>query len=124
MNADHLLMRAARAIADKKGEGLVAVDLTEASIPTSYFLIAEADNPVHAKAIVSGLRDALPERPLRSEGLTERRWIVLDYGDVVVHVFDREARGFYDIESLWADHLMPLPDLSTSPAAASDGAPG
>ncbi len=109
MNADHLLLRAARVIVEKKGESLVAIDLSEVSIPTSYFLIAEADNPVHAKAVISALREGLPERPLHTEGLSERRWIVLDYGDVVIHVFDREARGFYDIESLWADHLLPLP---------------
>ena len=123
MNADHLLMRAARVIAEKKGESIVAIDLSDVSIPTSYFLVAEADNPVHAKAIVSGLRESLPERPLHTEGLTERRWIVLDYGDVVVHVFDREARGFYDIESLWADHLMPLPSLVETPPETRGAGP-
>jgi ribosome-associated protein len=108
MTEQSLLRRAARVIEERKGERLVAIDLSDVSIPTSYFLIAEADNPVHAKAIVSALRESLPERPLHAEGLSERRWIVLDYGDVVVHIFDRDARGFYDIESLWADHLMPL----------------
>ncbi len=102
-----LLQRAVKIIEDKKGEGIVAIDLTDVSIPTSYFLIAEADNPVHAKALVSALREALPERPFHTEGLAERRWVVLDYGDVVIHIFDHEARGFYDIESLWADHLVP-----------------
>jgi len=108
MTEQSLLQRAAQIIEEKKGEGIVAIDLSDVSIPTSYFLIAEADNPVHAKAIVSALREALPERPYHTEGLSERRWVVLDYGDVVIHIFDREARGFYDIESLWADHLMPL----------------
>lgn len=103
-----LLQRAARIIEDKKGEGVVAIDLTDVSIPTSYFLIAEADNPVHAKALVTALREALPERPYHTEGLSERRWVILDYGDVVIHIFERAARSFYDIESLWADHLMPL----------------
>jgi len=103
-----LLRRAAKIIEDKKGEGIVAIDLTEVSIPTSYFLIAEADNPVHAKALIGALREGLPERPYHTEGLTQRRWVILDYGDVVIHVFERVARGFYDIESLWADHLMPL----------------
>jgi ribosome-associated protein len=110
MNELSLLRRAAQVIEDKKGEGIVAIDLTDVSIPTSYFLIAEADNPVHAKALVSALREALPERPFHTEGLNERRWIVLDYGDVVVHIFEREARGFYDIESLWSDHLMAIGD--------------
>jgi ribosome-associated protein len=106
MNEQSLLRRAAKIIEEKKGEGIVAIDLTDVSIPTSYFLIAGADNPVHAKALVSSLRETLPERPFHTEGLSERRWIVLDYGDVVIHIFDREARGFYDIESLWSDHLV------------------
>jgi ribosome-associated protein len=106
MNEQSLLRRAAKIIEEKKGEGIVAIDLSDVSIPTSYFLIAQADNPVHAKALVSSLREALSERPLHTEGLSERRWIVLDYGDVVIHIFDREARAFYDIESLWSDHLV------------------
>lgn len=118
MNGRPLLLRAAEIIGDKKGEGIVAIDLSEVSIPTSYFLIAEADNPVHAKAIVSALRETLPERPYHTEGLTERRWVVLDYGDVVIHIFDREARGFYDIESLWADHIV---SLAAEPPAADAG---
>jgi ribosome-associated protein len=117
MSEQSLLQRAARIIQDKKGEGIVAIDLRDVSIPTSYFLIAEADNPVHAKALVSALRASLPERPFHAEGLTERRWVVLDYGDVVIHIFDRQARSFYDVESLWADHVVPserLGDLGGS----------
>jgi ribosome-associated protein len=111
MKEETLLQRAVRTIEDKKGEGIVAIDLRDVSIPTSYFLIAEADNPVHAKALISALRESLPERPYRTEGLSERRWAVLDYGDVVIHIFDREARSFYDIESLWADHIVPKEQL-------------
>jgi ribosome-associated protein len=116
-----LLQRAAQIIEDKKGEGVVAIDLTDVSIPTSYFLIAEADNPVHAKALVTALRESLPERPYRTEGLSERRWVILDYGDVVIHIFEREARSFYDIESLWADHLMPLPARAEAPRSDGGG---
>jgi ribosome-associated protein len=108
MSEVSLLHRAAHVLEEKKGEGIVAIDLRDVSIPTSYFLIVEADNPVHAKALVTALREALPERPAHTEGLNERRWIILDYGDVVIHVFEREARSFYDIDSLWADHIVPL----------------
>ncbi len=118
MSEQSLLRRAAKIIEEKKGEKIVAIDLSDVSIPTSYFLIAEADNPVHAKALVSALREFLPERPYHAEGLSERRWVVLDYGDVVIHIFNREARVFYDIESLWADHLMPLDGPSPSESAA------
>jgi ribosome-associated protein len=112
MTQQEWIRRAAEIIEEKKGEGIVVVDLGDVSIPTSYFLIAEADNPVHAKALVSALREGLPEHPLHSEGLSERRWVVLDYGDVVIHIFDREARAFYDIDSLWADHIVDRKTLS------------
>jgi len=87
----------------------VVIDLADVSIPTSYFIVAGADNPVHAKALLNALRQGLPVKPSHSEGVAERKWIVLDYGDIVVHIFDKVAREFYDIESLWADHIVDLP---------------
>lgn len=97
----------------RKAENIVLVDLNEVAIPTSYFLIAETDNPAHAKALVNALREGLPIKPNHSEGFGERRWIVLDYGDFVVHIFEKTAREFYDIESLWADHIVELSALPT-----------
>jgi len=111
MTDRELVQQAADILAEKKGEEIVIVDLADVSMPASYFIIAEADNPVHAKALVNALREQLPENPLHSEGLAERKWIVLDYGDVVVHIFDREARAFYDLDSLWADHIVALSAL-------------
>jgi len=104
-----LVTRIAELLHDKKGEDLALIDLREISIPTGFFVLATADNSVHVKALVNALREGLPMKPNQGEGLTERRWVVLDYGDVVVHLFRREAREFYDIEALWADHLMELP---------------
>ncbi|MGB2982980.1 MAG: ribosome silencing factor [Candidatus Bipolaricaulia bacterium] len=101
-----LVRRAIDVLESRKAENIVVVDLNDVPIPTSYFIIAETDNPAHAKALVNALRDGMPFKPNHSEGFVERKWIVLDYGDFVVHVFDKEAREFYDIESLWADHLV------------------
>lgn len=112
MTDRELVRQAADVLAEKKGEEIVIVDLADVSMPASYFVLAEADNPVHAKALVNALREQLPENPLHSEGLAERKWIVLDYGDVVVHIFDREARAFYDLDSLWADHIVSLSALA------------
>lgn len=103
---------------DRKAEEISVIDLRDVSIPTGFFVIASADNPVHAKALVNALRVGLPSKPDHGEGLTERRWIVLDYGDVVVHLFQREAREFYDIESLWSDHLVPMDHVRPSGAAS------
>ena len=108
-----LVREAIRLIEDRKGEDVVVIDLSSVSIPTSYFVIVGVDNPVHAKALINGLRAGLPVKPSRSEGVSERRWVVLDYGDIVVHILERDAREFYDIESLWADHLVDL-DAVTS----------
>jgi ribosome-associated protein len=101
-----LVRQAVTVLEERKAENIVVIDLNDVAIPTSYFVVAEADNPAHAKALVSALRKGMPHKPDHSEGFVERRWIVLDYGDFVVHVFEKEARQFYDIESLWADHVI------------------
>ena len=103
-----LLRTAVSLIEEKKGEDPVAIDLREISIPTSYFLITSGENPVHVKAIVSNLMEKFPRKAINREGLSERRWVVLDYGEIVIHVFLREAREFYDLESLWADRIIEL----------------
>jgi len=101
-----LLERASQLIEDKKGYRLVVLDLRETSIPTSYFLIAEGENPIHVRAIAEELLAKMPLEPLHIEGLTEGRWVLLDYGDFVVHLFEREARTFYDLEGLWSDRIV------------------
>ena len=108
-----LVREAVRLIEDRKGEDVVIIDLSDVSIPTSYFVVVGADNPTHAKALITGLREGLPVKPSRSEGISERKWVVLDYGDIVVHILEKSAREFYDIESLWADHLVDLDDVTS-----------
>ena len=110
-----LVRRAASILEERKGENVVVIDLGDVSVPTGYFVIVGTDNPVHAKSLVNALREGLDVKPMHSEGQGERRWIVLDYGDFVVHILDRDAREFYDIESLWSDHVI---SLGASPAAA------
>ncbi len=106
--------KAIEIIEDKKGENIVIVDLAEVSIPTSYFVIAEADNAAHMKAIASEFMKSFPLPSHHREGWSERRWVVMDYGDIVVHLFQKDAREFYDIESLWADHIVELESLTTA----------
>jgi ribosome-associated protein len=106
MDEETLLHAAIDLIAEKEGQRTVVIDLREVSIPTGYFVITAADNPVQIKAIVSNLRKKFPQKALHREGVAERRWVVLDYGEIVVHVFSSEARDFYDIESLWADRII------------------
>ena len=108
-----LALRIVGLLEERKGERIVVIDMREVSIPTGFFVVATADNPVHVKALINALREGLPMKPTHGEGITERRWVVLDYGHVVVHLFQREARDFYDIESLWADHLIAPSELAS-----------
>ncbi|HAZ27553.1 TPA: ribosome silencing factor [Candidatus Acetothermia bacterium] len=96
-----LLDRAAALIAEKKGGRLIVVDLGDSSIPTSYFLIATGENPVHVKALAAELLSRMPLSPRHTEGMKEGRWALLDYGDFVVHLLQDEMRAFYDLEGLW-----------------------
>jgi len=106
-----MVRKAIEIIEDRKGENIVVIDLSDVSIPTSYFVIGEADNSVHMKAIASHFMKSFPIKAQHREGLSERRWVVMDYGDMIVHIFHKDARAFYDIESLWADHIVPIDSL-------------
>ena len=119
MNEEMKLVRKAIDILeDRKGENIVVIDLSDVSIPTSYFVIGEADNSVHMKAIASHFMKSFPVKARGREGLSERRWVVMDYGDIIVHIFHKDARAFYDIESLWADHIVSPDVLSGSDTSA------
>ncbi|HAF70908.1 MAG: Ribosomal silencing factor RsfS [Acetothermia bacterium 64_32] len=109
-----LVERAVHLIEEKKGGRPVLLDLRETSIPTSYFLVAEGDNPVHVRAIAEELLEKLPLEPLHVEGLGQGRWVLLDYGDFVVHLFERQARDFYDLEGLWPDRVLNWEDRPLS----------
>jgi ribosome-associated protein len=112
-----LVRKAIEIIEDRKGENVVVIDLSDVSIPTSYFVIGEADNSVHMKAIASHFMKSFPIKARHREGLSERRWVVMDYGDMIVHIFHKDARAFYDIESLWADHIVTVDSLLADDSA-------
>lgn len=103
-------IRAARvagiAISDKKGEDVQLLDLSQLLVVTDVFLIASGTSTRHVKTLVSDAEDALREidrNPIRREGTDHGKWVLLDYGDLIIHVFDRETREYYDLERLWAD---------------------
>ncbi len=94
-------------VADKKGENIVLMDLHDVSLITDYFVIGSATNERQLNAITEHIRDELKKRvqlyPWRTEGRGEDGWILMDYGDVVVHLFSPEVRSYYDLEGLWRD---------------------
>ncbi|MCS0499168.1 ribosome silencing factor [Protaetiibacter mangrovi] len=121
--SDHAreLVRVAALAADaKKAEDLVALDVSGPLPLTDAFLLASGDNERNVLAIAGAVEDALLEigaKPIRREGRSEGRWVLLDFGDLVVHVFHQEDRLFYSLERLWKDApVIPL-DLS-APATA------
>ncbi|ROZ64623.1 ribosome silencing factor [Kocuria soli] len=113
------LRTAARAADEKQAENIVALDVSEALGIVDSFLVASGSNERLVSAIVDAIEDALIAehdlRPLRREGKGEGRWVLLDYGDVVVHVQHDEDRAFYALERLWSE--SPVVDLGLSSAA-------
>ncbi len=104
MRIDPAVETAARAALDKKAEDVVALDLRPAASFTDYFLLASGVNQKQilaiADAVVEKLR-AEGRRPDHVEGYPRQEWILLDYGTLVIHIFTRRMRSFYDLERLW-----------------------
>jgi ribosome-associated protein len=97
---------AARAAAAKQGTGLVILDVRDLIVITDYFVIATGTSDRQTRTIVEEVERSLRAegtRPVRREGVTEGRWVLLDYVDVVVHVFAEEEREYYGLERLWRD---------------------
>ena len=110
-----LVRSAARAADQKKAENVVAFDVSESLAITDVFMVTSASNERLVSAVVDAVEEALIEqhdrRPLRREGKGEGRWVLLDYGDCVAHVFTQESREYYALEQLWSDaELTPYED--------------
>ena len=107
-----LVRTAAQAASDKLAENIIAFDVSEQLVITDAFLLASAPNDRQVKAIVDEIEDKLREvgaKPIRREGQREGRWVLLDYGEIVVHVQHEEERMFYALERLWSDcPVIPL----------------
>ena len=110
---------AAQAASDKLATDIVAIDVSGQLVITDVFVICSAANERQVKAIVDAVEESLHARgvkPIRREGMKDSHWVLLDYGDVVVHVQHREDRIHYAIERLWKD--CPSIDL---PASVTSG---
>ena len=104
--AVELTVAAARAASDLKAQEIIALDVSERLVLTDVFLIASATNERQVSAIVDGIEETLHQRgvkAIRREGVREARWVLLDFGDVVVHVQHADDRVYYALERLWAD---------------------
>jgi ribosome-associated protein len=111
-HAVSLVHTAARAASDKLAQHIMAFDVSDQLVITDAFVLASATNDRQVKAIVDEIEEKLRdmgEKPIRREGERDGRWVLIDYGDVVVHVQHEEERQFYALERLWRD--CPVIDL-------------
>ncbi|WP_066039017.1 ribosome silencing factor [Herbiconiux solani] len=110
---------AAQAADSKQAENLVALDVSGPLPLTDVFLLASGRNERNVIAISEEIQDKMAEagaKAIRREGLSDGRWILLDFGDIVVHVFHEEDRMYYSLERLWKD--CPVVPLAVTPADA------
>ena len=119
---------AAKAAADKIAHDIVALDVSERRALADVFLIASAPSERQVNAIVDGIEEELAKqdlRPVRREGRSGGRWVLLDYSDIVIHVQHEEDRVFYALERLWKDcpavDLQLAEDVPAQAGAVSDG---
>jgi ribosome-associated protein len=119
-SAKELALVAARAADDKQGLDIAILDVSSVLAITEVFVITSASNSRQVKTIASEVtdkvRETLGRSPLHSEGAGEQQWVLLDYGDVVVHVFADEARRFYEIERLYLD----MPKIAFGPVVSKE----
>ena len=118
MNETEILVkRIAEGIQERKGRNIVVADLTDTdNTVCKYFVICEGNTPTQVAAIADSISDYVRiltgAKPTAIEGLRNARWVAMDYGDVLVHIFVPEDRTFYNLENLWADaHLDMIPNL-------------
>ena len=97
---------ACKAIDDKKGQDIKVIDIHNVSVIADYFVIASGTNSNQVQAIVDNVEEQLGRAGFEAkqiEGNRNSSWILMDYGDVIVHIFDEENRLFYDLERIWRD---------------------
>jgi ribosome-associated protein len=122
--ATALAIAAAEAASDKLAEDILAIDVSEKIVITDVFVMCSAANERQVKSVVDGVEErlhGLGAKPLRREGEAEGRWVLLDFGDIVIHVQLAEERIHYAIERLWKDcPLITLPDAVHQGRRAGD----
>lgn len=114
MSAYDVLSLAVQAADDKKAEDIVALNMKGISLMADYFLICHGNNEKQVQAIAREIKEKAEENGMnikRMEGFDEAKWVLVDLGDVIAHVFHREERSYYNLEKLWGD--APLEDLNS-----------
>ncbi len=107
MNTDNTALKTiVEALEDKKSEDIQLIDISGVSTIADYFVITNGTNVSQIQALADNVEEKLSIagiRPRSVEGYNTANWILMDYNDILVHIFDRESRGFYDLERMWRD---------------------
>ena len=106
MDSREMARIAVKALKDKKGEDIRIIDISKVSVLADYFIIANGTNSNQVLAMVDNVEEQLHKAgydPKQVEGYRQGNWVLLDYIDIIVHVFDKENRLFYDLERIWRD---------------------
>ena len=88
---------------EKKAQNLILLDLRGLSYLSDYFIVCNGTSEPQVKAIVDNIRKGTSFKPKHLEGYENKKWVLLDYFDIIVHVFDEQGRNYYAIENIWAD---------------------
>ena len=106
VHSDELVQVTVAAAEDKKAQRIVALNLKDISLVADYFVICHGNSDTQVQAITTEIRKQAEQRGVRVrgiEGMDSARWVLIDLGDVIVHVFHRDERDYYNIERLWSD---------------------
>jgi ribosome-associated protein len=114
----NLAITAAEAADDRKGGNILLLNVSEVSYLADYFVVVTGFSSVQVKAIARSIEDKLLEQwqrsPLQVEGVNEGTWVLMDYGDLIVHIFMPKEREFYNLEAFWS-HAERIPYIPSSP---------
>lgn len=105
-NSKEMTKIALNALEDKKANDIRIIDISEVSVLADYFIIASGANTNQVQAIADNVQEMLTKagcEPLQVEGYGSASWILMDYNDIIIHVFSEESRMFYDLERIWRD---------------------
>lgn len=120
LESEQILQLIAEAADGQKAQNIVVLDVRGQTIVADFFVMCTGTSNTHIHSIADGVQEHLRERGLRAkpEGEAESFWVILDYGDVILHIFDEGTREFYDLEKLWADaKVTQWPEGGSEPAA-------
>ena len=109
MNSNEIAKRAITALEDKKAEDIKVIDISEVSVIADYFIIANGTNRSQIQTLSDHVEEVLGRAGVelkQVEGYDNANWVLLDFRDVIIHIFDKENRLFYDLERIWRDGKM------------------